>query len=247
MPLFRPPLRLQNPLSLICLLWILNVSFISNNHQVWAEEIIVIDPWIIPIDNLPYPTRSAVQGDLVSFHYRGNHNVYVSSSDSQTGGDNNNEPPSSFRCDDTQAAILVGAIGANVANYTLSLSADDSSSSSQMNFTSVTFFCNYTSHCERGQQIQFNIYASRDDIPPTQAPSTMPTMLPTTSVPSIVPTVEVTAPPFVPLFNTTFAPTPGLASQAMRPSPYFRITSWGLSGGELALLSIILMSVYLLQ
>ncbi|CAJ1940787.1 unnamed protein product [Cylindrotheca closterium] len=256
--LFRLHVSCHDRLSLVpvpvCLFWVLVVVslFSSSYHQASAEEIeivIVIDPWIIPFDNLPYPARSAVQGDVVSFRYSGNHNVYVSlhsSSDSQTGDDDNE---SSFRCD-TQNATIVGASGASIANYTLPLSdgSSSSSSSSQSLITTATFFCNYTSHCERGQQLQFNIYPSRDNIPPTQAPSIIPTMLPSTSVPSMAPTVEVTAPPFVPLFNTTFAPTTsGLASQASsRPYlPLMRI--WNLSNAMASLLSIVVTVQLLLQ
>jgi len=211
---FQPPFHCH--LISLRLLWLLALSFLAQ-----AEEI-AIDPWVIPMDNLPYPPRSAVKGDLISFHYRGNHNVYVALN-SGSSGDNNEGENSIFKCD-TQDAIQVGATGAEFANYTLTLSDGIGQGSTNQSFTSVTFFCNYTSHCERGQQLQFNVYSSREDIPPTQAPSMLPTLNPTTSAPSIIPTVEVTAPPFAPLFNTTFAPTPASAAVCV---PWF---AWNLSG-----------------
>ena len=199
---------------IVCLLWLLGISSTVSRHQVQAEEI-AIDPWVIPLDNIPYPTRSAVQGDVVSFHYRGNHNVYVAVH-SDTSDD-------TFRCD-TLDATEVGASGSDYANYTLTMSSDSEGIS--QTYTTVTFFCNYTVHCERGQQLKFNIYASREDIPPTQAPSTIPTLSPTTSAPSMIPTVQMTAPPFVSLFDTTFAPTSASGSSALR----LQSLDWNLSG-----------------
>jgi hypothetical protein len=149
-----------------------------------AVEEITIDPWVIPIDNIPYPQRSAAVGDVVSFHYSGNHNVYVAIQDD-------------FSCD-TDSAELVGGSGDGSANYTFSSAS-----------TLVTFFCDFTTHCDRGQQLGFQVYPTRDQVPPTEAPTTSPTPAPSSysAAPTLVPTVQTTSPPFVPLFDTTFSPT----------------------------------------
>lgn len=164
---------------------IYQIVFASLFVSIAAAEEIVVDPWVIPIDNIPYPTRIAAVGDVISFHYSGNHNVYVSNQDK-------------FSCD-TEDAVMVGGTGDGSANFTFT-------SASAL----ITFFCDYTTHCEIGQHFGFEVYPSRDQFPQTGSPSNIPTPSPSrypSVAPSLFPTVQVTAAPFVPLFDVTFAPS----------------------------------------
>lgn len=193
--------NLYNQRQLQLLLLVLEIFFSLVIMMSSASvEVIVIDPWVIPLDNKPYSKRMAAVGDTVSFHYSGNHNVYAwHSSDITTFSCSND--------DITANAKLIGNIGEKVATYTFQEQDQDDGSSSSSSTAIVTFFCNYSNHCSYGQQIEFHIYPSREDIPPTAVPSTEPTLAPTGSGPSEIPTPENTLAPFVPLWDDTLSPT----------------------------------------
>jgi hypothetical protein len=178
--------------GLIMLLFIYLYFLATSVLSVTARDII-IDPWVIPMTNQVYPKRAAVVGDTVVFRYVGNHNVYASLSEN-------------FSCKITDRSQMVGNIGDETANYTFAALE-----------SLVTFFCNYSIHCEVGQQLPFQVYPSISDLPSTGVPSIYPTDVPSTWAPSLAPSALVTNPPYLPLFNSTYAPTGVNSSATLKP------------------------------
>lgn len=103
------------------------------------------------IGNAPYETKSVYNGQTVHFTYSGSHNVVIFP-----------EATDDDPCDD-EGLVWLGETGEESVTYAFTEGTSPDP-------TEVMFACfakNQTAHCEKGQHIKFNVYATIDDIPST--------------------------------------------------------------------------------
>lgn len=117
-----------------------------------SHQTIHVDPWNIPEDEKPYPARSAVVGDTITFTWTGNfHNVFLHSS---------------LNCNE-HWRIEVGT--SSPASYTFQ--EEDGSPEGNVLF----FSCDVGNHCERGMQLSVTVYSSsQPQTSPSPAPHPQP-------------------------------------------------------------------------
>ncbi|KAG7375058.1 hypothetical protein IV203_014153 [Nitzschia inconspicua] len=133
--------------------------------------------WVIPNDELPYPSMTAMVGDTLTFRWtEGVHDVHIHPS---------------HTCDDTTGSIQIASTDDNPTTYTF-VEADGSPDG-----TVHTFVCQVGTHCQRGMYMNVTVFSS-DTSSSSDEPTTTETEAPTTNT-----TTTTTIPPTGPANATT--------------------------------------------
>ncbi|KAG7348740.1 hypothetical protein IV203_011337 [Nitzschia inconspicua] len=129
--------------------------------------------WVIPNNELPYPSMTAMVGDTLTFRWtEGVHDVHIHPS---------------HTCDDTEGSIEIASTDDNPTTYTF-VEADGSPDG-----TVHTFVCQVGTHCQRGMYMNVTVFSS-DATSPGDEPPTTETEAPTDTTTTTTTTIPPTGP-----------------------------------------------------